>query len=60
LDWDYSGWRGLGYYELVRAIPGKYRATQDSTRARHRILKAVGLPSAILDPYPVYLIHKVA
>ncbi|HEY7089659.1 MAG TPA: class I SAM-dependent methyltransferase [Tepidisphaeraceae bacterium] len=60
LDWDYSGWRGLGYYELVRAIPGKYRATQDSTRARHRILKAVGLPSAILDPYPVYLIHKLA
>ena len=45
-DWAYSGWRWLGYYELVQAVPSRYQATQDMTRLRHRVLHRIGLPNA--------------
>lgn len=57
-DWESSGWRGMGYYEFVGAIPGPYVMDHEVTRLRHRMLRAFGLPSALLDPYPVYLACK--
>jgi ubiquinone/menaquinone biosynthesis C-methylase UbiE len=58
-DWDHSGWRGVGYYELVRAIPGHYRMTHELTRTRHRFFLALGMPSSLLDPYPTYIVRKL-
>jgi ubiquinone/menaquinone biosynthesis C-methylase UbiE len=58
-DWDHSGWRGVGYYELVRAIPGPYRMTHERTRVRHRVFRALGMPASLLDPYPTYIVRKV-
>jgi len=58
-DWDHSGWRGLGYFELVRAIPGPYRVTHELTRPRHRLLRALKLPASLLDPYPIYVVTKL-
>lgn len=57
-DWESSGWRGMGYYEFVSAIPGPYVMEHEMTRPRHRLLRAVGLPSSLVDPWPVYLIRK--
>lgn len=57
-DWESSGWRGMGYYEFVAAIPGPYIMDHELTRPRHRVLRAVGLPSSLLDPWPVYLARK--
>lgn len=57
--WEYSGWRGMGYYELVRAIPGRYVMEHELTRMRHKVLRTLGLPSGLLDPYPVYRIRKL-
>ena len=58
-DWKSSGWRGMGVYELAKAIPGRYVMQHEMTRRRHRILRAVGLPSGLLDPYPLYVIRKM-
>lgn len=57
-DWDHSGWRGLGHYELLHAIPGAYRAEWEMTRPRHRWLTWLGLPSSLLDPYPIFKIWR--
>jgi SAM-dependent methyltransferase len=57
-DWESSGWRGMGYYEFVKAIPGPYVMEHEMTRPRHKLLRAVGLPSGLVDPWPVYLVRK--
>lgn len=57
-DWIYSGWRGMGYYELVSALEPPFTVEHEMTRGRHRIFRALGLPSALLDPYPCYVIRK--
>lgn len=57
-DWEHSGWRGVGHYELLRAIPGGYSAEWEMSRLRHRILARLGLPSSLLDPYPVFRIVR--
>jgi ubiquinone/menaquinone biosynthesis C-methylase UbiE len=57
-DWAFSGWRGMGYYELTKAIPGPYLMEHEVTRARHRLLRSIGLPSGLLDPYPIYVLRK--
>jgi SAM-dependent methyltransferase len=57
-DWASSGWRGMGYYEFVNAIPGPYVVDHELTRWRHKALRAIGLPSGLVDPYPVYLVRK--
>ena len=56
-DWDNSGWRGLGYFELVRAISG-YRLIPEQAKARHRLLAKVGLPPSLVDPYPTWVLQK--
>jgi 2-polyprenyl-3-methyl-5-hydroxy-6-metoxy-1,4-benzoquinol methylase len=58
VDWDSSGWRGLGYFELIAPITG-YRLIPERTRARHKILSAIGIPASILDPYPTWVLRKV-
>jgi SAM-dependent methyltransferase len=57
-DWDSSGWRGLGYFELVAPI-GNYRLISERTRLRHRLLAAVGLPASLIDPYPTWILQKM-
>lgn len=58
-DWQYSGWRGAGYYELVNALPkGSYRVIPELSKTRQRMLNAIGLPSTLFDPYPLLLIEK--
>ena len=57
-DWATSGWRGLGYFELVGSIPGPYLPLHEQTRLRQRVLLRVGLPSGLLDPYPTYMLRK--
>jgi SAM-dependent methyltransferase len=57
-DWQSSGWRGLGYYELVRALPRPYTLHPESSHTRHRVLTRVGLPASLLDPYPTWVLEK--
>jgi len=57
-DWRHSGWRGMGFYELVRALDRPYTVEHEVTRPRHRALRAVGLPSGLLDPYPLFVVRK--
>jgi SAM-dependent methyltransferase len=57
-DWDSSGWRGLGYYELVRPL-GKYRLIPEQAKLRHRILAGIGLPPSLIDPYPTWILQKI-
>ncbi len=58
-DWDTCGWRGLGYYELTSALPG-HKLVPELTRFRHRLLHRVGLPSGLVDPYPIWVLQKVS
>ena len=56
-DWATSGWRGMGYRELVRPITG-YRLVSDNTRLRHRLLATIGLPASLVDPDPIWILRK--
>lgn len=56
-DWDSSGWRGLGYFEMRSALP-RAKLVPELTRPRHHIFNALGVPSALFDPYPDWLMHK--
>jgi SAM-dependent methyltransferase len=56
-DWASSGWRGMSYHEMIRALPGAVLVTPH-TRWRHRLLAAIGLPSQLLDPAPVWLLRR--
>jgi len=56
-DWDSSGWRGLGYFELVRGL-ASYRLVPERTRLRHRLLSMVGLPASLIDPGPIWVLQK--
>jgi hypothetical protein len=57
-DWATSGWRGVGYYELTAAMDSQYEYHPESSRGRHRLLSMVGLPAALLDPYPLFIFRK--
>jgi ubiquinone/menaquinone biosynthesis C-methylase UbiE len=58
-NWDYSGWRGAGHYELLRAIPRhERRVIPELTNVRHRVLNRLGLPSNLFDPYPLLIVEK--
>lgn len=56
-DWDSSGWRGLGYFELVEPIHG-YRLVPERARFRHRLLGLAGVPASLVDPYPTWILQK--
>jgi 2-polyprenyl-3-methyl-5-hydroxy-6-metoxy-1,4-benzoquinol methylase len=56
-DWKSSGWRGLGYGELVRPISG-YRLVHENSRVRHRVLASIGLPGSLIDPDPIWILRK--
>lgn len=58
-EWKGSGWRGLGWYELVRNLKG-WRLVPETSRLRHRVLTAIGLPASLLDPYPTWVLRKVS
>lgn len=57
-DWAYSGWRGLGYYELVDCLTHPHAVEWTGAKLRHQVLGAVGLPRELLDPYPSYVVRK--
>ena len=57
-SWKSSGWRGLGYFEIVSAISG-YQLVPESSRLRHSLFTAVGIPASILDPYPSWVFRKI-
>jgi len=57
-DWDSSGWRGLGYFELVKSI-SRYRLIPEQTKLRHRLFAMVGLPSSLIDPGPIWILQKM-
>jgi len=57
-DWESSGWRGLGWYELVAPI-ADWELIPERTRLRHRILTALGLPASLLDPYPCWVLRRL-
>lgn len=54
--WRGSGWRGLGWHELRVLRP--FRLVPESSRWRHRLLTALGLPASLLDPYPTWVLVK--
>lgn len=56
-DWDHSGWRGVGYYEITKVL-GDYRAVPEMSRRRHRFLAKLHLPASLLDPYPQLIFEK--
>ena len=58
-DWATSGWRGMGYWEFVSALTGDYEVISERSRLRHRMLRRLGLPASLLDPYPNYLVLKL-
>jgi ubiquinone/menaquinone biosynthesis C-methylase UbiE len=57
-DWEYSGWRGLGYYEFIGFLSRPYTVEHEVTKLRHRALRSIGLPSNLFDPYPCYVVRK--
>jgi SAM-dependent methyltransferase len=57
-DWSSSGWRGMGYFELVRAI-SRFVDESPRNRVRHNVLRALGFPPQILDPYPTLVLRKL-
>lgn len=57
-DWSSSGWRGLGWWELVRPLDGPWSLVPERTRPRHRLLGTLGLPASLLDPYPTWIVRK--
>jgi SAM-dependent methyltransferase len=56
-DWASSGWRGLGFYELVAPL-GRYELLPERSARRHRLFTALGLPASLLDPYPIWALRK--
>jgi ubiquinone/menaquinone biosynthesis C-methylase UbiE len=59
-DWASSGWRGCGYFELVRSLRHYRLVPSPPSRLRHRALVAVGLPAELIDPWPIWLFQKKA
>jgi SAM-dependent methyltransferase len=55
--WPSSGWRGCGYWELRRCLPGATLVPEKS-RLRHRVLTRLGLPASLIDPYPCWVWRK--
>ncbi len=58
-DWDHSGWRGLGHYELLAPLEN-YTLLPELSRPRHHRLQRLGLPSGLLDPYPTWILRRDA
>ncbi len=57
--WEASGWRGLGFYELVAPI-AHWELVPECSKRRHRMLTRLGVPASMLDPYPVWILRKHA
>ena len=58
-DWESSGWRGMGFWEFIRGLAGDFDGIPERSRLRHRLLRWLGLPASLLDPYPTYLVLKL-
>jgi ubiquinone/menaquinone biosynthesis C-methylase UbiE len=57
-DWDHSGWRGIGYYEIIYALGPEHHPIPEMSRTRHRVLSMLHLPPSLLDPYPQLIFSK--
>ncbi|HET9986313.1 MAG TPA: class I SAM-dependent methyltransferase [Longimicrobiales bacterium] len=58
-EWASSGWRGLGYYELIASLRGRFHLIPERSRPRHRLLSRLRLPASLLDPYPNWVLRKI-
>lgn len=58
MDWSSSGWRGLGYFELISAL-GNYQLIPENSKIRHRLLTSLGVPASLFDPYPSWVLRKM-
>jgi len=58
-DWKTSGWRGIGYYEITKALNSPYKFMPEKKRIRHKVLTSIGLPSSLIDPYPFFIIQNI-
>jgi SAM-dependent methyltransferase len=58
-DWEHSGWRGLGHYELLAPL-SQYTLFPELSRSRHRWLARLGLPTTLVDPYPTWVLRRDA
>lgn len=56
-DWRGSGWRGLGYWEMVESLEG-YDLVPERLTPKHKLLNALRLPASLLDPYPTWVLRK--
>jgi len=56
-EWSQCGWRGIGYFELVRPL-SDYELVPEQSRARHRLLHRLGIPASLLDPYPTWVLRR--
>jgi ubiquinone/menaquinone biosynthesis C-methylase UbiE len=57
-DWESSGWRGMGYFELTSGL-SHFSDESPQTRLRHRLFKFLGFSPQILDPYPTLVLRKL-
>lgn len=57
-DWASSGWRGVGFYEIVAGFGSAYEYVPERSRWRHRLLTRLGLPASLVDPYPTWIFRK--
>ena len=57
-DWNHSGWRGIGYYEITKALGRNYRAIPEMSHRRQRLLAKLHIPPSLLDPFPVLIFKK--
>jgi SAM-dependent methyltransferase len=59
-DWARSGWRGVGFYEVLAGLTAPYGYLPEQSRWRHRLLTRLGLPASLIDPYPTLIFKKLA
>ncbi|MGI0013995.1 MAG: methyltransferase domain-containing protein [Nitrososphaera sp.] len=58
-DWSSSGWRGVGYYEITKALGPHHKFIAETSRLRHRALGWLHLPASLFDPYPILIFEKL-
>lgn len=59
-DWASSGWRGVGFYEVVAGLTAPYQYLPEQSHWRHRLLARLGLPASLIDPYPTLVFKKLS
>ena len=56
-EWEASGWRGVGHYELMGPLRREIDRS-DARGVRGALLGFLGVPPILLDPFPRWLLQK--